>query len=110
MKRTRQGAVDVVGVDAPLTAESGGELLAAYDDAREPGRPQWVLDLAETPLIDSAGCEALLDLRDRALGAGGVVCLAGVSPLCHDVLLATGLDAQFPVFQSTKSAVAYFAK
>lgn len=110
LKHSQQGAVDVLAVQAPLNAQSGAEVLALFDTKRSPGRPQWVLDLSESPLVDSAGCEALLDLHDRVVDAGGAVCLAGVSPLCRDVLLATGLQKRFPQFESAMPAVAYFAK
>ncbi|TWT40145.1 STAS domain-containing protein [Botrimarina hoheduenensis] len=107
---TTQGAVAVLAVDAPLNAESSDALRSAVEALPRIGRPQLVIDLSGVPLIDSAGCEALLDVRDSVCDIGGACCLAGVAPLCRDILWAAGLDEGFDVFQGTKEAVASYAR
>lgn len=110
IKTSSQGAVQVFAVEGPLNAEEAerlGEAIAAVPRA---GRPQWVIDLAEVPLIDSAGCESLLDARDAAVAVGGGVCLAGLTPLCGDILLATGVIRYFQAFEGVKQAVGQFSR
>jgi len=110
IKESHQGAVRILAVEGALNAEEGERLLELLKAAPVQGRPQLVLDLAESPLIDSAGCEALLDARDTIVGVGGGAHLAGASPLCRDVLLATGVDRYFQTFDGVQQAVAQFAK
>jgi anti-anti-sigma factor len=110
IKISSQGAVRVFAVEGPLNHESAASLQSAVTATPVAGRPQWVLDLAETPLVDSAGCEALLDARDAAAKVGGAVHLAGLSPLVRDVLLATGVLRYFQAFAGVKQAVAQFAR
>lgn len=110
IKQTQQGSVLVLSIEGALNAEESerlGEVLTATPVA---GRPQLVLDLADTSLIDSAGCEALLDARDAVVQAGGAAHLAGVSPLCTDVLAATGVGRYFQTFEGVQQAVAQFAR
>lgn len=109
IKTTNQGAVSVIAVEGPLNQEEADRLRDRIGALPRAGRPQVVVDLAETPLIDSAGCEALLDARDAINADGGAVHLAGLSPLCQDILEATGLLRFFRVFDAEKQAVAQFA-
>lgn len=110
VKPSTHGAVRVYSVEGPLNLESAEGLRRAVESAPLAGRPQWVIDLSESPLVDSAGCEALLDARDTAVRVGGAVHLAGLSPLCRDVLLATGVLRYFQAFEGVKQAVAQFAR
>lgn len=107
---SKQGAVTIFAVESTLNAESGDELRTAADNLPRLGRPQIVIDLSQTPLIDSAGCEALLDVRDAAVDIGGACCLAAAAPLCADILAVAGLDEQFAIFNGTNEAVASFAR
>ena len=109
IKSQLQGAVSVLAIEGPLNAEEGDRLRERIGSMPRAGRPQVVIDLAEVPMIDSAGCEALLDARDSVTADGGAVHLAGVSPLCHDILEATALLRFFRVFDAEKQAIAQFA-
>lgn len=110
IKTSKQGAVSVLAIDTTLNAEAGDSLRDAADALPRVGRPQLVIDLAGAPLIDSAGCEALLDVRDAVADIGGACCLAGVAPLCRDILWAAGLDQEFDLYDGAKEAVASFAR
>ena len=110
IKTSQQGAVQVFAVEGPLNHESAEEFKDAIAAAPRVGRPQWVVDLAEAPLIDSAGCEALLDARDAAAAIGGAVHVAGLSPLCQDVLIATGVNRYFQAFEGVNQAVAQYSR
>ncbi|MEO0529828.1 MAG: STAS domain-containing protein [Planctomycetota bacterium] len=110
IKSATQGAVQVFTLEGALNAEEADHLRDAIEAVPRSGRPQWVFDLAEVPLIDSVGCEALLDARDAAVSVGGAAHLAGVSPLCKDILAATGLERYFQIFEGTNQAIAQFAR
>lgn len=110
IKESQQGAVRVLAIEGALNSEEGDRLREAIETHPTGGRPQLVLDLSETPLIDSAGCEALLDTRDAVVSVGGAAHLAGLSPLCIDTLDATGLKRFFQVHEGVQQAVAQFAR
>ncbi|MEO1497066.1 MAG: STAS domain-containing protein [Planctomycetota bacterium] len=107
---SKQGAVTVLSVDVTLDADAGDQLRAAVRGIPRVGRPQLVIDLSQSQLIDSAGCEALLDARDEVLDVGGDCVLAGASPLCADILAIAGLDEQLATFHGANEAVASFAR
>lgn len=107
---SKQGAVTILSVESALNAELAEDLKTAANSLPKLGRPQLVIDLASTPLIDSAGCEALLDIHDKAVDIGGECCLSSPSPLCRDILAVSGLDQQMLVFDGSHEAVASFAR
>lgn len=110
IKSATQGAVQVFTIEGVLNAEEADHLRDAIEATPQAGRPQWVFDMTEVPLIDSAGCEALLDARDVAASVGGAAHLAAVSPLCEDILSATGLQRYFQTFEGINQAIAQFAR
>jgi anti-anti-sigma factor len=110
LKTATHGAVTVMTLDTALDAESGELLLSRLDYVPRGGRPQVVLDLSTVPLLNGAGCEAILDACDSLAERGGAVHLAGLSPLCSDILVATGIIEHVLAFPTTKEAVAQFAR
>lgn len=109
-RTVQQGVVKVVSGDAPLAGDGVAAARAVCDDALLHGQPKIVLDLGGVPLIDSAGLELLLDVRDRCLQRGGAIVVAGASPLCLDILRATGVAAEIAVFDDSITAVGSFAQ
>lgn len=110
LERRKSGAVDIIRGKEPLNLEHLREMLAALEDAMQQGQPRVVVDLEETPLIDSAGLELLLAFRDRYMARGGMLKLAAASPLCADILSVTGVSEQIELFSDTTSAVRSFAQ
>lgn len=110
IKKSQEGAVSVLAIEGPLNEEEAGLLRDGVEALPQLGRPQLVIDLAEVPLIDSRGCEALLDIRDAVTADGGAAHLSGVSPLCQDILEATGVLRFFRVFDAKNQAVAQYAR
>ena len=74
------------------------------------GQPIVVLNMSDVPLMDSAGLEALMDVRDTVLLKGGAVKLAGLTQLCEEVLRVTGVGGHFDCYPQVKSAVGSFAQ
>jgi anti-anti-sigma factor len=107
-KHSKQGAINVINGTIPLTGDALDLLDGAFTECLNEGQPRAVLDLRNIPLIDSAGLERLLDLRDRFQKKTGVLKLAGVNPLCHDILTVTGVASHFEVFPEVSQAVGSF--
>lgn len=99
-----------MAVAAPLDCDTGRDLNERIASLPKRGRALLVLDLADCPLIDSAGCEALLDACDAITDRDGVVCLAAVPPLCSDILAATGVGDSFASHPSVRDAVLDLAR
>jgi anti-anti-sigma factor len=106
----RQGSVFVVSGSSPLTREHTVHLEAACRDGFGQGQPRIVVNLQGTPLVDSAGLELLLDLRDRCLQRGGALHLAAPNPLVREILQATELAREFGLFDDVLSAIGSFSQ
>jgi anti-anti-sigma factor len=104
----QQGAVQVVSGDVPLDHQHTDELLKVWRESNLARRRQIVIALDGLPLIDSAGLELLLSLRDECRAKGGVLKLAGPNRLVRDILGATRIGRQFEIFEDSLSAIASF--
>ena len=109
-KSQTQGGVQVLTGAGVLTSEHISEARDACEALFRLGQPRIVVDLIDIALVDSAGLELLLDLRDRAQRYGGAVHLSGPNPLCRDILQATGLASEFAIFDDLNSSVGSFAR
>jgi len=106
----RTGAVDVLECSAPLIRENASVFRACWERLFASGQPKIVLDMRGIPLIDSAGLEALLDLKDRCEEVGGSTVLARPTPLCQDILRVTGLNREFQIYSDYVQALGSFSK
>lgn len=109
-ERRRQGAVDVIQGDEPLTAEQVTTVARLCDESLAGGQPRAVLDLSRVGLLDSAALEWLLNTQERFVQRGGAIKLAAPNQLCRDILLVTGIDRHFEVFADTVAAVGSYAR
>lgn len=109
-EKTKQGAVDVISGSDALNAESIESAREVIESCTLTGRPSLVFDLQHVPLIDSAGLELLLETREVCLNRGGLMQIAGLNPLCSDILRVTGHDNSFEIFDNVVSAVGSFAR
>ncbi len=108
--RSKQGAVDIITSGVSLTRDHVDGLRAVIDQCLKHGQPMAVLDMQKIPLFDSAGLEHLLDFQDEFQRRGGVLKLAAPSPLCRDILSATGIAPRFEIFSDVNSAVGSFLR
>lgn len=109
-QHTRQGAVDVISGDDPLTADFVSRVLPLLQECAARGQPHVVLDLERVPLLDSAGLEMLLDVQEEFQRRGGVLKLAGRNPLCREILTITGVAKHFEIYAELASAVGSFVQ
>ena len=104
----KQGAVDVVNRDGPLTHEDVGELSVAFQQCLSSGQPMAVLNMQATQMIDSAGLELLLDTQQQFQARGGALRIATPNRLCDDILRATGVADHVEIFPEVGLAVRSF--
>jgi anti-sigma B factor antagonist len=109
-ERTRRGAVVVISGKDPLDVHYANSLCVQVDSAMAEGQKRIVLDMEHVPMVDSAGLETLLNLRDKLWGRGGALKLASVNPLCRDIFRVTGLDAQLDAYDDPVTAIGSFAQ
>lgn len=109
-QHSRNGSVEIISANVPLTAENVPEAAQAFEQCFGKGQPRLVFNLADVPLLDSAGLELLLDVRDRCMQQGGAIQLAAPVPLCRDILRATDVAAQIAIFDDVVTAVGSYSK
>ena len=105
-----QGAVEVIAPNVPLNGEYVEELKETVQQCLGDGLPMLILNLRDVPLLDSAGLESLLDMRDLVEHRGGMMKLALPTPLTQDILRVSGVGRHFEVFPDEKSAVRSFVQ
>jgi anti-anti-sigma factor len=105
----KQGAVPVVSGNAPLNHETRDQFFRVASEQLKGAQPRLVVDLQQVPLLDSAGLESLLDLRDAFLAHGGSLQIAGAGPLCRDILVASGVAEHFALFDNLSAAVGSYS-
>lgn len=105
----RHGAVVVLRPTGPVRSEA----IRALDDQIHPtllgGVPYIVLDLSESPLIDGAGLEWILDLDEHCCRRGGCVRICGACELCRDILRITTVGSTVQQFEDLTAALGSFA-
>ncbi len=98
---------DIVVVHAP--EELGGDQRDAFvAHVTALDRNRVVLDLDSTETLDSKGLDALLDVQNQLLAAGGGVKLATTNPMNRKIFDITRLDQQLEMFDSVVDAVKSF--
>jgi anti-anti-sigma factor len=106
---SRQGAVDVLSLDAALQEENCDSLRAAAEECVKRGQPRLIIDLGSAAFIDSAGLEAILDISDRCLERGGACKLSSPNALCMDILRATGVAEDVEIVETIVKGAGSFA-
>lgn len=109
-EKSRHGAIDVVSGDESLTLDNCDSLRRLLEGCVNDGQPQVVLDCQQIPLIDSAGLELLLDIRQACARRGGVFQLAGLNTLCLDILQITNIASLFELYDDSVAAAGSFAQ
>ena len=105
-----QGAVEVIVPNVPLKNEYVEELMETVNHCVGDGLPMLVINFHDVPLLDSAGLESLLDVRDLVESRGGAVKLAALTPLAQDIMRVSGVGRHFEVFVDEKTAVRSFVQ
>ena len=105
----RHGAITVLRPTGPLRTDSVEPLDEEIRPMLSGGMPCIVIDLSETPLIDGAGLEWILDLDETCCRRGGCVRICSAGELCRDILRITTVGTSLQQFDDLTSALGSFA-
>lgn len=108
IRRNRQGAVNVISATEPIAGDHVDELARVLRECKADGIPRAVLDMRDTPLINSLGLEMLLTIQEEFSRSAGVLKLANPNSLCWDAICVTGVNSYFETHSDVKSAVGSF--
>ena len=102
------GNVTALSLKGDFTADDTENFTRLVDDRLVHDVHDFVVDLEKAPFVDSAGLEALLDLRDKAQERLGMVKLAAADENVLKILQMTRLDKQFETHGDLIEAVKSF--
>jgi anti-sigma B factor antagonist len=101
-----RSGVSVVRLHGDLTGKDEGKFVKAVANLLYGGTSRVVLDLAQVPMVTSAGLGELVHLTAQANTQGGRILLANVTPFVAGVLDTTKLNAFLEVCPDVDSAIA----
>ncbi len=104
----RQSGVHVLHVEGDLTAINAAHLQQVTGPLLSRSENEFVVDLAESPSIDSAGLESLTKLKRECEERLGALRLCGLDETCETILRITRLADEFDRDDSVEAAVASF--
>src|SRR3954465_4359698 len=99
------GDIEGIGVHGDLDLASAGALSWRLLDAIEQGRRLLVIDLTESPFIDSSGIASLLLVRKRPEEARGRMALVAPAPGHRRVFEIAGVESLLGLHSSTAEAI-----
>lgn len=103
---TQQGNVTVLEVAGEFTWDFAGRFNDAVDVAFAAGRRDFIVDLEQVEVLDSAGLEALTALQRRCDEHLGMLRCCGLRPDLRKILELTRLDHTFAVDEEQATALA----
>lgn len=104
------GSVSIIRSPNSLQGDSLAQCQQSVTDCFAKRRPLIILDLSDSPLINSEGLEFIVDAQRQCLSRGGKLVVAGPQPLCAEILFITGVEDCVAVFNDMRSALSDFAK
>jgi anti-sigma B factor antagonist len=84
------------------------KLRGTIDDLMGRGDVNFILDLAEVPMVDSSGIGLLVRLLTSLKQRGGYLKLLSPSKMTHQTLKMIGLINQFEIFDEQTKAIDSF--
>jgi anti-anti-sigma factor len=94
-----------VAVGGEIDFATHRSLLSALTDLIEQGRPRIVLDLSRVSFCDSTGLGVMVQIRQRVVGVGGWLRLAGPTEPVRRALEITNLDRLIPAYPTVAEAL-----
>ena len=109
-EHSKQGAVDLVHSQTPLTEERVEIAGTFFDGLVESGQPRIVFGMEGIALIDSDGLELLMDVQDRCTSRGGEMKLLKPGPLVREILRVTQVEERFEIYTDAVNAIGSFSR
>jgi len=109
LQERQVGEVTVIDVSGRITEEDGAALLSStVRRLAQRDRAKVVLNLENTPYIDSAAMGEIVRGYTTATRLGGVLKLLHARGRVHDLLAVTRLTTVFEIFETEAEALASF--
>ncbi|MGK5552614.1 STAS domain-containing protein [Actinomadura kijaniata] len=99
------GGVTVVSVVGEVDLRTAGQLHAYLQQVRRTPAEHLVLDLTETPLLDSTGLQVLVNAHLYAAAHGATVRVAALAPMVQRVFTITQLGTHIGVHPTVEDAL-----
>jgi anti-anti-sigma factor len=104
------GSVSVLKARSSLIGECVEQCRKTVMEALDQRRNNLVLDIAESPIVNSQGLEFIVDAQEECLSRGGKLVILDPTPVCREVLEITGIADYVAVFSDLRGALSDFAK
>lgn len=104
------GAVSIIKLRTSLAGDGLNQCRQSLDDCLAQRRALIILDLSDSPLINSQGLEFIVKAQEECLSRGGKLVVAEPQTLCQEVLYITGVDQRVAVFDNIRNALGDFAR
>ncbi len=104
------GAVSIIKASSSLAGDGLNQCRQSVDDCLAQRRALIILDMSDSPLINSQGLEFIINAQEGCLARGGKLVLAEPQALCAEVLYITGVDQCVAVYDNIRSALGDFAR
>jgi anti-anti-sigma factor len=108
IREQRHGAVTVLTPQGAVCTDDAAEFKRVAEAAAQKTLGRLVIDMSESPFLDSLGIEALLDLGDLLAQSGHGVCLCGECDTVREILDLVGVSESFEHFADVNTAVRSF--
>ena len=96
------GSVAVIRLQSALLGEGLKRCKLSFEDCLAKRQSQVILDLTESPLINSEGLEFVVESQEKCLSRGGQLVLCKPQELCQTILEITGLDGRVGIYTDTR--------
>lgn len=104
------GSVSVLKARSSLMGECVDQCRQGIQDCLNQRRNMLILDMGESPIVNSDGLEFIVDSQQQCLSRGGRLVVVDPTPVCKEVLEITGISDYVAVFDDLRAALSDFAK
>lgn len=102
----RDGDVGVIEAAGYIDGDSGAQILAECNVLIADGIVRIAIDLGKITVINSMGIMSLLEVADKAKGAGGRACFCSLSATQAKTFRIMGVDTLADIVDTVEDAVA----
>ena len=100
-----QNSVTILELKGDLDVDGAPRFQKAVEDIVDAGGRKIVVDLSQTPFMDSSGLGVLVAAHRRISAAGGSLALAQPTPILQKVFELTRTHRVFNMYDSVNSAI-----
>jgi len=101
----KSGGRAVLNPGKSIVYESCQEIKDRIDVLIQQHKTEIILDFKGVAFLDSAALELLLETHDELRRQGGSLKIAGLNPICRDILVATRMINVLHVYKDIHTAV-----